>query len=502
MKRNVLPGAPRVFLVGLLLAAAAWQAGGQPAPSAAPSFGAPLPIPPLATGSLDGDGARSFTLTAREGSREFLPGRPTPTLGYNGDYLGPTLLLRRGERVRLRVENALREPTTVHWHGAHLPAEMDGSPRQPIAAGAAWEARFEVRQPAATLWYHPHLMGDTSAQVYAGLAGLLLVEDGEAARLGLPRTYGVDDLPLVLQERRFRPDGSLLYEPLPMDIMQGFFGNAVLANGALQPFQEVAAGWTRLRLLNGSNSTILRLHLGGGRGFQQVAGDGGFLERPVPMRQVILSPGERAEVLVDFSGAAPGTEAFLLAENNAGRTFEVLKLLVGRRGAAADVLPAGLPARLARLEADPGARAVGTRRFVLSTGMGMGGMGMGAGTSMTINGRSMDMERIDERVRLGSTEVWEVVNQSMGMGMMRGMMAVPHSFHVHGLQFRILSINGREPPENERGWKDTVLLWPGDAARLALTFADYGGIYMYHCHLLEHEDEGMMGQFEVLGGKP
>ena len=200
MKRSILLGRQGAFPAGLLLLATALlsspqAAGGQPAPFSAAPFGVRLPIPPLAAGSLDGDGTRSFTLTAREGSRDFLPGRPTPTLGYNGDYLGPTLRVRRGERVRLRVENTLGEPTTVHWHGVHLPAEMDGSPRQPIASGAAWEARFEVRQPAATLWYHPHLMEATAAQVYAGLAGLLLVDDEGSDRLKLPRTYGVDERP-------------------------------------------------------------------------------------------------------------------------------------------------------------------------------------------------------------------------------------------------------------------------------------------------------------------
>ena len=255
-----------------------------------------------------------------------------------------------------------------------------------------------------------------------------------------------------------------------------------------------------MRLLNGSNSSILRLHFSGERGFHQIASDGGFLERPVPLREVILSPGERAEILIDFSGDTPGTETLLRAENNAGRTFEVLKLVVGRGGWPAGVSRSELPARLTRLEPTRVPREARTRRFVLSSmGMGMGMGGMGMGSFLTINGRRMDMERIDARVRLGSTEVWEVVNRTMGMGMgmMRGMMANPHSFHVHGLQFRILAINGREPQENESGWKDTVLLWPGDKVRLALTFADYTGIYMYHCHLLEHEDEGMMGQFEV-----
>jgi blue copper oxidase len=203
-------------------------------------------------------------------------------------------------------------------------------------------------------------------------------------------------------------------------------------------------------------------------------------------RTLVLSPGERAEILVDFSVQAIGESLFLQAEVYGGGGFDLLKFAVGEKG---DSL-SSLPERLTEIERIPEEQAARIRIFRMQT-MGRGGM-MGSGR-LTINGKKMDLERIDERVRLGDTEIWEIVNERVGM------MAIPHSFHPHDIQFQILSRNGEPPAENESGWKDTVLLWPGDRVRIIASFTDFTGIYMYHCHLLEHEDDGMMGQFEVFG---
>jgi blue copper oxidase len=445
-------------------------------------FSRPLPVPPLLAG-LQSGGETVFEITARVGSRAFFPGADTPTYGYNGDYLGPTLRLRRGERVRMRVHNALKETTTVHWHGLEVPGTADGGPHQRIPAGASWEPGFTVDQPAATLWYHPHPMGHTARQVYLGLAGLIIIDDEISDSLDLPKAYGRNDIPLIIQDRRFQSDGSFSYRPGMPDLMHGLIGETYLVNGTVKPRLAAAAEPIRLRLLNGSNSSIYRFSFDDGSVFAQIAGDGGFLEKPVEMSALVLSPGERAEILLDLRRRAPGDSLHLVTETFQGFQDRVMRIVVengpsGRGGAAA-----APPSRLVSVPRIPEDRAERSRRFTLET--------MGGGGRLTINGRKMDMERIDVRVRAGSTEIWELVNAGMGM------MQIPHSFHLHGVQFQILDINGKGPAAGESGFKDTVLLWPGDTMRIIIPFREFPGIYMYHCHLLEHEDDGMMGQFEV-----
>jgi FtsP/CotA-like multicopper oxidase with cupredoxin domain len=444
-----------------------------------------LPIPEVLESSPSPEGGRLFELEAQYGTRSFSRGTATATLGYNGEYLGPTIAVRRGEKVTIRVRNGLREATTVHWHGAHLPAVADGGPHQPIEPGGEWEARFTIDQPAATLWYHPHLMATTARQVYHGLAGFLLIEDEQSDALSIPKAYGRNDIPLLLQERRFSRDGSFRYRPSMPDVMHGYSGDALLVNGALEPHFTVRDERVRLRLLNGGNSTILRIYFEEGHPFEQIASDGGFLEAPLGRQAVVLSPGERAEVVVTMPG--PGEKLRLLAQSNLGAQYRVVEL----RGAPTLAPTPELPDTLTAIPEPAQLEVSRRRRFVMST--------MGPGGRLTINGRQMDLTRIDERVLLESTEVWEIFNGNPGRGgMMGGMMNVPHNFHIHGLQFRILSLNGSPPPPALGGWKDTVLLWPNDHLELIVHFEDYLGTYMYHCHLLEHEDNGMMGQFEVV----
>ena len=433
-------------------------------------------IPPIltadpATGRID--------LEISEGKTEFIPGVYTDTLGYNGALLGPTIVTERGEELKFSIHNTLAEDTTVHWHGAHVPAKMDGGPFQVITAGDYWNPEFVVNQQAATLWYHPHLMGRTAEHVYRGLAGFLVIKDAVSESLAIPQEYGINDIPLVFQDRRFNSDGTFSYSPAMPDVMHGYFGNAMLVNGSIEPLLRVEESLVRFRILNGSNSTIMRYRFSDGMGFYQIASDGGFLEEPVPMDKLILSPGERAEILVDFTQAAPEDVPVLVADTSNGRQFAgVAFALDGMRASKYHI-----PERLVDIPDVNIADASVRRPFVMATGMG---------GRMTINGRQMSMQRVDEVVQLGAVEVWEVVNAGMGM------MTTPHSFHVHDIQFRVFSINGQPPLPNQRGWKDTVLLWPGDEVRLLVSFEDYTGKYMYHCHLLEHEDQGMMGVFEVV----
>jgi len=454
------------------------------------TFVTPLPIPPLLE-NLDKSGKTArFALDVQRGETHFFPGKSTATLGYNGNFLGPTIRVRNGQRFSMNARNSLKQNTTLHWHGLHVPAQWDGGPRQPIAAGTTWKPEFTIRQEAATLWYHPHAMGLTGEQVYNGLAGLFYIEDDFSDGLDIPKTYGVDDIPLVIQDRRFFSNGQFAYAQNMHDVMNGVIGNHMLVNGALQPTLSVHAGQIRLRLLNGSNSSIYQIGFQDRRTFQVIASDGGFLERPVAMNDIVLSAGERAEILVDLSGTTPGTEISLLVDQMKGSRFEAMRITVDRPTEST----VSLPAELRPLDRIAESEASVVRGFTMDTmGMGGGRMGMGMmGRRLTINGKKMDINRIDEQVKLGSTEIWEITNQSTMM------MSMPHSMHLHDVQFQILSRNGQAPPPHEQGRKDTVLIMPGETVRIISRFRDYTGIYMYHCHLLEHEDDGMMGQFEVI----
>ena len=450
---------------------------GLSAQGAFPSFSQKLYIPPILESEGVERGVSIYKLRAQTGEVAFFGDKVTPTLGFNGDYLGPTIRLKRGQKVSIKVDNTLHEPTTVHWHGLHIPGEFDGGPHQIIGPGDIWNPVFTVNQEAATLWYHPHVMGTTAEQVYRGLAGLFIIDDENSVNLDIPGEYGIDDVPLIIQDRRFFEDGTFAYNPSRSDIMHGIIGNTITVNGTVQPYLEVPNSLVRFRILNGSNSSLYKISLSDGSSFSQIASDGGFLEKAVKLDYSVLSPGERAEIIVDFT-TLYGKDVFLKVEIYNGREFEALKFKITNN--YSDSIE-NIPDRLNRILKIPESEADISRRFVMQTGMG----------SFSINGKKMDMSRIDEIVSLGDTEIWEIYNRPMGM------MQIPHSFHIHDVQFQILDRNGVLPSPVESGWKDTVLIWPGETVRFITKFEDYTGIYMYHCHFLEHEDDGMMGQFEV-----
>lgn len=484
----------RTFMTGgiaaLGLAGAAWATGSfgpiftdGAAPLSANSFSTALPIPPLLEDLDSAADSVRFVLQVQQGSRSFFPGKTTRTLGYNGNFLGPTIRVRNGQRFRAEIKNGLSQTTTLHWHGLHLPAKWDGGPLQPIPADSSWNPDFTIKQQAATLWYHPHAMGLTGDQVYRGLAGLFIIEDELSDRLDIPKDYGKDDIPLIIQDRRFLKSGQFAYVQNMHDQMNGVIGNHLLINGVMQPVLGVHAGPVRLRLLNGSNSSIYKIAFANQQSFRMIASDGGFLERPLAMNRIVLSAGERAEVLVDFSAAPIGQQVSLLVDQVRGSRFEALRIQVDRPAETA----IKLPTRLRSFDRIPATEATVKRSFVLeSIGMGIVGGGL------SINGKKMDLNRIDERVKLGATEIWEIINRSTIM------MRTSHSMHLHDVQFQILDRDGKAPPAHEQGRKDTVLIAPGETVRIITRFHDDPGEYMYHCHLLEHEDDGMMGQFEVV----
>ena len=495
-RRSLLSGAAAVIGGGALYASSRlWRGGVASDPQ-------PLQIPPLLDARSSG---QSISLTARAGQTQFFAGRPSPTQGYNGSYLGPTLRLHRGDDVQMAVTNALSSDTSVHWHGLLIPAEVDGSPHQPIRPGETWRPVLAVRQPAATLFYHPHLHGQTATQVYSGLAGVLLVVDESQRGLGLPDEYGVDDLPLVLQDREFNA-GRMVLPAGMMTSMLGRRGDTLLVNGTPHAVARVPARLVRLRLVNGSNARIYDLSFDDGRVLHWIATEGGLLDAPVQLRSLSLAPGQRAEVLVDFSD---GRKTTLMTAPDANASMGGM---MGARGGGS-AAPAGGPApvlvfepglalavearkpvapQLVTHERVDASRAVKRRRFTLD--MGMGGMGGGGGTGgmggmggmggLSINGRAFQMGRIDERVRLGDVEIWEVSAQMMA-----------HPFHVHGVHFEVLRRGGGPAAVRDQGLRDTVLV--KDPVELLVRFTQPARIapFMYHCHILEHEDGGMMGQF-------
>ncbi len=399
----------RALLVGLAAVPAVLSVGcalGQSTPTAAINSGSasgrrPLPVPPLADSTVDASGVRHFTLTAAAGVTEMLPGKSTPTWGFNGSVLGPTIRARRGETVAFTIGNGLPEATTVHWHGMHVPARYDGGPHQAIEPGGHWEPTWTVNQPAATLWYHPHPHGSTEKHAYRGLAGMFLVDDDEVDALHLPRTYGVDDIPLVIQDRRFTADG-VLDESDPTDV--GLLGDTLVTNGITGAYLKVGTELVRLRILNGSGGRMYNLGFADDREFTVIASDGGLLAKPARMRRITLSPGERAEIVVPAGGSAPvmlrafpfddraGLDLDTAAEYGLTDTFDVLELRPAANPGRSAVLPATLTA-LPRL--DPKA-AVTERRFELQWFM--------------INGERMDMNRIDFTPTVDTTEIWTVRN--------------------------------------------------------------------------------------------
>nr|WP_127820391.1 multicopper oxidase domain-containing protein [Microbacterium sp. CPCC 204701] len=468
---------PLVPIVAVVAAGGIWFASNSaratPPAAGTVEFSRPLAVPPLAPSRVE-DGVRVFELSADEAATTFEDGRSTPTLGYNGSYLGPTLVASRGEQVRVHVANRLDRATTVHWHGMHLPAAMDGGPHAPIAPGATWHPGWEVDQPAATLWYHPHLHALTREQVDAGLAGMFLLRDEEEASLSLPRQYGVDDIPVIVQDRSFNADGSFAGS-IGMQF-DGVLGDTILVNGTVAPYLDVTTERVRLRLLNGSSARMYDFGLADGREFDLIASDGGLLAEPVASTSVPLSPGERAEIVVTVE---PGERVALRSNppdpalHAGSASFDVLEL----RATASLAPRPEVPAELASLPAADAGDAVAERSFVMS--------------GHNINDRQMDRGRADFTATVDTSEVWTVRNEN----------PLPHSFHVHDTQFRVLSVDGSPPPARLAGLKDTIALeWSRDY-RILVRFEDYADPttpYMYHCHLLWHEDQGMMGQFLVV----
>ncbi|MBT6424405.1 MAG: multicopper oxidase domain-containing protein [Bacteroidetes Order II. Incertae sedis bacterium] len=453
----------------------------------------PLAIPPTLSGP-------TYDLTLARSSHEFMNGIQTTTLGINGTYLGPTLILESGTDVQMNVTNQIGEPTTIHWHGMHVAPEDDGGPHTVIPDGTTWSPDFNVLDQATTFWYHPHLHERTGEHVYKGLAGVIIVRDAIEAGLNLPRTYGVNDIPVVLQDRQFNAQGQLVFNPGGA----GQTGNQMVINGTLDPFVALEAGITRLRLLNGSNSRVYMLGLDNDADFHMIGSDGGLLSAPVAMNRLKLAPGERADVLFDLNGLEGQSRTLMSYSSELtqgepggvgggggpggpntnplnGTDFDIMELRISGTSTLNSI-----PSSLVTVEPLNESDSDRSRPMLLNNVTGQGGP-----APLAINGVELDLNVINEIVTLGDTEIWTITNQT----------GEPHPFHIHDIQFQILDRGGIAPPAHEQGWKDTVLVYPGEPVRIISRFEDHADPttpYMYHCHFLGHEDGGMMGQFLVI----
>lgn len=506
-----------------------------------------LPIPDL----LTADASNRIQLIVQAGQSNFA-GKTATTWGYNGNLLGPAVKLNKGQSVTVDIHNQLTEETTLHWHGLEIPGEVDGGPQGIIPAGGKRSVTFTPDQRAATCWIHPHQHGKTGRQVAMGLAGLVLIEDEEIRKLLLPKQWGIDDVPVIMQDKQFSADGQINYQLDIMTAAVGWFGDTLLTNGAIFPQHAAPRGWLRLRLLNGCNARSLNIAASDNRPLYVIASDGGLLAEPVKVTELPMLMGERFEVLVDVSDGK-AFDLVTLPVSQMGMAvapfdkphpvMRVQPLLITASGTLPDmltsmpVLPSldGLTVRKLQLSMDPMLDMMGMQMLMKKYGgqamagmdhgkmmghmnndnMGHGNMdhgnmnhgemgnmqhgGMGnmkqEGTfdfhnANRINGLAFDMNKPMFAAAKGQHERWVISGQGDMM---------LHPFHIHGTQFRILSENGKAPAAHRTGWKDTVRV-EGGVSEVLVKFdhdAPKEHAYMAHCHLLEHEDTGMMLGFTV-----
>jgi blue copper oxidase len=435
----------------------------------------------------------NFNLTLKDTFAQFRPGNQTITAGVNGKFWGPTLIFNKGDIVHLNVQNNMNDSSTMHWHGLHLPAVMDGGPHQVIPPGTLWQPYFEVKNKAATYWYHPHLHMMTNAQMTAGLGGFIIVRDPEEAALALPRKYGVDDFPLSISDRRFTTANQFNVTN---------YTDSLIVNGVLRPQLNVPAQIVRFRVLNTSPQHSYNLGFSDGRSFSIIGSDGGLLNSPVALTRFVLSPGERVEILVDF-GSQENQTVNLMAYHSTlpsditgapvsgpgptdallGLNFRILhfNIIASTTGAITSI-----PNTLVSNELISESTSNNTRTVQFVDGF------LNGFPNTSFDGHQFNMTTINHTIPLNNTEIWEIKNNS----------TLAHTFHIHDVQFNVLSRTGSAATLQayDMGWKDNILVRGGETLRFIAKFEDYADAlhpFMYHCHMTVHEDEGMMGQFVI-----
>ncbi|WP_027932127.1 multicopper oxidase family protein [Amycolatopsis thermoflava] len=464
-----------------------------------PPFQVPLPIPPV----LRPAGPGRYEITQREASADILPGLRTPLWTYEGTFPGPTIESRRGYPVTVTHRNELPVPTVVHLHGGRTPAGSDGYPtdlvlpRSTMHTGHAMhdpravvteltrDYTFPLDQRSALLWYHDHRMDYTAPAIWRGLAGLHIVRDDAEESLGLPA--GSRELPLMIADRAFAADGSLIYPALPdrpgvtEEYLAGVLGDVILVNGAPWPVHEVDAARYRLRVLNASNARHYELEAvtddGRRLDLVQIGADQGLLAAPVTHSALPVAPAERYDVIVDFAGVPVGGRVRIRNRLGAGRTRDVMAFRVVRRATDDSRIPGVLSADLPAWQRSD---AVRVREFAFRAGRTHGRHGW------LVGGLPFDPVRSAVVTALGDVEVWRLVAD------------VHHPVHLHLAGFRVLSRGGRPPLPHDAGLKDTVALRPGESVEIITRFDGYRGRYLFHCHNAEHEDMGMMANLEII----
>lgn len=455
-----------------------------------------LLIPPVLNGPV-------YNLNLQPGTVNFFAGTATQTLGVNGNILGPTLIMQKGDSITLNVTNQIADTTTIHWHGLHIAPYNDGGPHTVILPNTTWSPTFTVRDHASTYWYHPHLHHKTNEHVSKGIAGFIIVRDNDEAALSLPRSYGVDDIPLVLQTKDFDANNQIVVMSNNDDV--------AMVNATINPFVQVPAQVVRLRLLNGSSQRVFNIGLTNNQPFHVIGTDGGLLNNPISLTRYIISPGERAEILVDLNNLQGQTIHLMsyaseLANGYYGATYPGMGpglVMTGYNpnplnGANFNLLalqvvapiPGGIstiPSSLVSNTPIPAAQSNITRNLTFMPAQ-MGPNQLNG--DFMINNAMFDMNVINYTIPLNNTEIWTLTNQS----------AISHPFHIHDVPFYILDRNGQTPPPVEQGRKDVVMVRPQEVVRFITQFTSFSDPmvpYMYHCHMLTHEDGGMMGQFIV-----
>ncbi|MFI5151104.1 MAG: multicopper oxidase domain-containing protein [Bacteroidia bacterium] len=452
-----------------------------------------MPIPDTLSGPV-------INLTMHRDSVQFFPGRITHTYAFNTHhYQGPVLILKKGFNVRITVNNQIGDTTTMHWHGLHVASRNDGGPYSMIMNGMSWNPQFTVLDKASTYWYHPHMDKKTAEQAIKGAAGMIIVRDSAEAVLNLPRTYGVDDFPIAVQSLQF----DSVNQPMP----KGMVDSTLLVNGVMSAYTSMPAQLVRIRLLNASGERTFNFGFSGNKYFYQIGSDGGLLQAPYYTNRIRLSPGERGEVLLDLSGMN-GQTIYLMSYGSEipmgvaggptmpmpapsppmnsplnGIDFNILKINVDAPTASPVT---GIPASLVPVTPYPVSSA-GKARTIVMTSVDSTNMD----GPFLFNGQAFNMSRIDYYIPVGSVEVWTLINNTM----------VGHPFHIHDSQFYVVDRKRTPPGPSEAGRKDVVLLFPYDTIRIITKFEDFTNDtipYMFHCHILMHEDDGMMGQFLVV----
>ena len=435
----------------------------------------------------------NYNLTFQNGVWQFYSGINTGTFAYNGNVLGPTLIMNEGDSVHISVTNTTDEETSTHWHGFHVPANVDGTHYNAIQPGDTWTPSFKVMNKAATYWYHPHLYESTNRQVSKGASGMIIVRDEEEATKDLPRTYGEDDFPLVIQSKIINPNNGQI-------VLTGPFDSTMTVNGVVKPYLEVPAQPVRFRMLNGASRRNFMIGLSDDRNYHQIATDGSLTPEPREMNRVFLGNGERSEIVVDFTGLEDSTYYLMCygtelgsfvpggASGGGGQganpydsaDYAIMRIDVVE--ALANPVPFNPNQTLTTIEPWDENDADTTRQIVFSGGLG----------TPFIFGDTVFLHNvINQVVPLGNIEIWELINTTF----------LTHPFHVHDVQFQILDIDEGPVPLAAQGLKDVVNVPAFGNARIMMQFLDFFNpdtAYMYHCHNLAHEDEGMMAQFVVV----